>query len=505
MQSALLVLRLLFFAMFTVAGISKLADRRGSRQTLIDFGLPSSLATAFGAFLPMGELAVALALIPPTTAWWGAIGALALLLIFVVGIGFNLARGRTPDCHCFGQLYSAPVGWPTLTRNGALAALAGWLVWRGPGNLGPGLGEWAGGLTVAQAVGLSGASVVLAQLALGGSLLMHLLRQNGRLLVRLDAIEVRVAALDHGTVGEPDAAAPLLGLPVGSPAPDFRLPSADGRERSLEDLRAAGRPVLLIFSDPDCGPCRALLPDISLWQRRHDATLNVAVISGGTPEENLAKVGRRTVRRVLLQRDREVADAYQCAGSPGAVLIDPEGRIDSRLAMGADSIRALVRRAAGDRRPLAPAPADDPDGSAPQPSIPIGDPAPPLSLPGLDGGPVELADLRGRPTLLLFWNSRCGYCAAMRDDLKAWDADPPEGVPRLLVVASGPAELDRGLGLRSPIVLDPDFQTGRAFGAAGTPAGILIDAQGRVASAVVVGAEAVLALAGRSPAPAAAR
>jgi len=28
--------------------------------------------------------------------------ALALLLTFIAGIGYNLSRGRTPDCHCFG-------------------------------------------------------------------------------------------------------------------------------------------------------------------------------------------------------------------------------------------------------------------------------------------------------------------------------------------------------------------------------------------------------------------
>jgi hypothetical protein len=32
---------------------------------------------------------------PATTAWWGAIGAFALLSLFVVGISINLARGRT--------------------------------------------------------------------------------------------------------------------------------------------------------------------------------------------------------------------------------------------------------------------------------------------------------------------------------------------------------------------------------------------------------------------------
>src|SRR3712207_9448411 len=63
------------------------------------------------------ELAVAAALVFTTTAWWGALGALLLLLLFAVAIGANLARGRKPNCRCFGQLHSAPAGWSTLARN----------------------------------------------------------------------------------------------------------------------------------------------------------------------------------------------------------------------------------------------------------------------------------------------------------------------------------------------------------------------------------------------------
>src|ERR687883_284484 len=109
----------------------KLTDRSGTRQALIDFGLPTSLAVPLGLLLPIAELAVAAALIPTSTALWGGVGALALLLLFIVGISINLARGRKPDCHCFGQLHSAPAGWKTLARNGALAAVASFIVWQG--------------------------------------------------------------------------------------------------------------------------------------------------------------------------------------------------------------------------------------------------------------------------------------------------------------------------------------------------------------------------------------
>jgi hypothetical protein len=52
--------------------------------------------------------------------------------------------------------------------------------------------------------------------------------------------------------------------------------------------------------------------------------------------------------------------------------------------------------------------------------------------------------------------------------------------------------------LSSPVLLDQNFATGRAFGASGTPSAVLVDAEGRIASEVAVGAPAVLGLAGAS-------
>ena len=86
LNTALLIARVLLALVFASAGVAKLADRSGSRQALIDFGLPRSLAAPLGILLPLAELEVAAALIPVATAWWGAMGALALLLAFVGGI-----------------------------------------------------------------------------------------------------------------------------------------------------------------------------------------------------------------------------------------------------------------------------------------------------------------------------------------------------------------------------------------------------------------------------------
>src|ERR687890_1857173 len=195
MDAALLIARLVLGAVFTLAGVAKLADLKGSRQAIIDFGVPSAIGASLGLLLPLAELAVAATLLPASTAWWGALGALGLLSVFVVGISINLARGRKPDCHCFGQLHSAPAGWKTLARNGVLAAVAGFVLLAGyeGGDAGPSALSWLGALSAAQLLGLLGGVVILALLAGQWWFLVHLLSQNGRLLVRLEALEASIA------------------------------------------------------------------------------------------------------------------------------------------------------------------------------------------------------------------------------------------------------------------------------------------------------------------------
>jgi thiol-disulfide isomerase/thioredoxin len=151
---------------------------------------------------------------------------------------------------------------------------------------------------------------------------------------------------------------------------------------------------------------------------------------------------------------------------------------------GADAIRALVAQS------VARTPALLPAGK-------LGDPAPHLELADLNGKKVGLDAFHGRKILLLFWNPHCGFCQRMLNDLQDWDADPPPGAPALVTVSAGTVEDVRAMGLRSPILLDPTGRAGGPFGANGTPMGILIDANGRIASEIAAGAQAVFELAGK--------
>ena len=72
----------------------------------------------------------------------------------------------------------------------------------------------------------------------------------------------------------------------------------------------------------------------------------------------------------------------------------------------------------------------------------------------------------------------------------------PRGRSEARVVSAGSEEANREMGLASPVLLDQGFAVGRAFGASGTPSAVLVDAEGKVASEVAVGAPGVLELAG---------
>lgn len=483
MDEALLAARLALAAVFVVAGVAKLADLAGSRAAVAGFGLPERLAAPIGTLLPFAEIATALLLLPAATARAGAAAALALLLAFSAGIAASIARGEAPDCHCFGQLHSEPAGPKTLGRNFGLALLAGLVVVAGD-NAGPGLFEALGDLSATAALAVLLGIVVAGLLAGGLFAYLQLLGQHGRVLLRVDALE---KALRGRGIPIPELEeAPATGIPVGQPAPGFELPDLDGRQVTLAGLVSAGRPTLLFFTDPGCGPCNAMAPRLGEWQREHAERLTTAVITRGGADANLAKAAEHEIAPMLVQGNREVAELYDAVATPSAVAIDANGRIASPLAAGDRAIAALVARFA---RPAVEVVQTGPVAAE-------GEPVPNLgrALSDLDGQEAELAgQLGGAGHLLLFWDPGCGFCQRMLDDVLALEHD--SGASELLVISKGDPAANRDQGFGAPVLLDESFGLARSVGVHGTPSAVRVDADGRIASGVAVGAEAVLAFA----------
>jgi peroxiredoxin/uncharacterized membrane protein YphA (DoxX/SURF4 family) len=472
MSALLLFARLVLAAVFVVAGLAKLRDRSGTAASVIAFGVPEVLGRPVAELMPIAEVVCAVALVAVSTAWWGAVAVLVLLLLFTAAISVSLARGRAPDCHCFGQLHAKPVGWTTLVRNGALLGVAVFVVAQGEGNVGASVLDLPH-LIASQGVvtGLLIALVAVAAFEL--VMLFSLLRQNGRLLLRLEAVETKLGS----NAGVPQA----KGLPVGMEAPVFTLPDLDGNRVALGTLVGRGA-LLLYFTEPWCSACNAALSEIAKWQREYRGRLELVPIARGDVSTNRTKAATHGLSGVLLQRDRETTDLYLASVTPSAVLV-VDGLIASPLAEGIDAIRELVMRA-----------------TLPPP-LKKGDAVPALSLPDLAGTAVNLARLKGRPTLLLFWNPACGFCQQMLPDLKAWEVARPKGSPDLLVISTGSRQVNRQQGFQSTVILDHKLSASQVFGSSGTPSAVMLDEQGRVASDISVGAVSVLALANGTRAP----
>lgn len=330
-------------AVFGIAGLAKLVDRTGSQQAIIDFGLPSIIAQPLAVMLPFAELMVAIALLSPLSTRLAAVGALVLLFVFITGIGYNLVHGRQPSCHCFGQLHKAPAGKLALFRNTLLAVLAGFIAWMEPYNAESSIFALIAMWVNVPYLGAVIAAIALVVLCITSWAILQLISQNGRILVRIEALESAVAAnhavnLSHSLSTVYEAHSSVIGMP----APHFRLTSVIDDMFVLGDVLLLGKPVALIFVDPQCGPCTTLLPEIARWQREYGQMLTVAVISRGDLDLNRSRAIQYGLAHFLLQENSEIAEAYKVTGTPAAVLIHSDGTIGSGIEAGIAAVRSLI-------------------------------------------------------------------------------------------------------------------------------------------------------------------
>jgi peroxiredoxin len=313
------VVRLLLAAVFAVAGVAKLADLRVAAQAAQSFGAPRRAALPVALLVALAELAIAAGLVPAVSARPAAAAAAALVAVFTAAIAISLLRGRTPDCHCFGRLHSAPAGPATLARNAGLAAVAVLVALRPAADP-----TW---------LALAAATVAIVVVAQAIAWVV-LLRRYGRALRRIDELET-----DTELVAEESHP-----LEVGADAPRFELPGLDGADVGLSDLLDGTRPVVLVVTDERCGACTALYPDVARWQRKlldHDA---VVVLGTGSPEK-LRVLAEEHELDVVLLADRTTLAGYGVYGTPSAVVVDSEGRIASPVVYGTSEIRAILGEA----------------------------------------------------------------------------------------------------------------------------------------------------------------
>ena len=132
------------------------------------------------------------------------------------------------------------------------------------------------------------------------------------------------------------------GLKAGTLAPGFRLPNLHGQMVSLEDYR--GRRVLLLFTDPHCGPCDQLAADlVRLHKKDPDNGLVFVMVGRGDANENRRKAeGHGIEFPVVLQEKWQLSKEYGIFSTPVAFLIGEDGVIERNVAIGAEAVLELA-------------------------------------------------------------------------------------------------------------------------------------------------------------------
>ena len=344
MNTALIVARLALLAVFAVAAFAKVADLPGSRRALEGFGVPLRFVSVGAIVLPTVELLTAVLMLAPETARAGGVLGAFVLTVFIAGIGQAIRRGRTPDCHCFGQLHSKPAGIGTIVRNLLLLCTAIFVAVAGPGQT---FGTWTSERDAAQ-LALVAIGFVAAVLAVACTALW----QENRDLK------------GHGRQAVNDTATLL----IGQPAPSFLLVDTGGAIVSSRNI-LDGTSAVLVFISSSCGPCAALLPSLAGWKKSLEGRLGIHVVAAGD-EREIRRLASEHGIEILLDPDEAVSREWRIPATPSAIEVDSRGIVATRPASGGPAVEGLIRvvlkRPPGDAavrvqqvRPVDPTPVTD--------------------------------------------------------------------------------------------------------------------------------------------------
>ncbi|WLD91871.1 thiol-disulfide oxidoreductase ResA [Alkalihalobacillus sp. AL-G] len=120
---------------------------------------------------------------------------------------------------------------------------------------------------------------------------------------------------------------------VGDMAPNFALQDLEGNEVELEDYKGKG--VFLNFWGTYCPPCEKEMPAMQRQYEKYKdegvVILAVNIAESKFTVQNFADRKGLTFP-IVLDKQREVVDAYGVGNLPATYLISPEGKVIKKTA-----------------------------------------------------------------------------------------------------------------------------------------------------------------------------
>ncbi len=335
----------------------------------------------------------------------------------------------------------------------------------------------------------------------------QLVKQQGRILLRLDALERAATTHDHGSLGTHEHAV-FEGLPSGTVFPGFELPDLSGKTRALADFR--GKRLLLIHWNFDCGFCEAIADDLAgLEADLEKQNAQIVLLASGDESFNREHAASHSLQSaILLLNEKKIPEPFEQQGTPVAYFVDEKAQVAAPFASGADQVLALARRVAigaaeaieskpergrlRSERPLA-------ESHIERNGLKAGTPAPGFRLPDLQGHTVSLDDYRSRRVLLVFSDPHCGPCDELAPHLARLHREHRSNGLAVILVGRGSQEENRRkaeqFGFQFPVVLQDKWKLSKEYGIFATPVAFLIAENGLIAKDVAVGKDEILALA----------
>jgi len=331
------------------------------------------------------------------------------------------------------------------------------------------------------------------------TLFYQLLRQQGRILLRLDDLE-RNATLGLAVEAEHAELEPT-GLSVGAPFPAFRFPDLAGRTIGLKDFE--GKRALLVHWSAECGFCAAIGRDLALLEDAFTkARVQLVLLSRDDASANRKQAKQLGLKSpILLAKDgSEALELLNDFGTPAAYLLDEHGRVAHPLVVGSDGLLSLARQlAAGTERKRPPGQRALAESRIERRGLKAGTVAPGFRLLDLNGRTVSLADYRGRKLLLVFTDPHCEPCDKIAPELAHLHGQHQANGLALVIIGRGDAEENRKKaelnGFDFPVVLQMKWELSKQYGIFATPVAFLINEEGVIARDVAIGADAILELA----------